>query len=78
MNLFWQGRVLHQVNTQTPLLIAVWSRDEVIVWLPLETGAQPDFTIEFGIFAGQSPMSFAEMRGLGAMAQLMKSYVQRE
>ena len=45
----------------------------------LEKGAKPDFKLEFGAFAGESPLSYAEkLRMWGGIVELLQSYVQQE
>ena len=44
----------------------------------LEKGAKPDFTLEFGALAGESPLSFAEKLCMGGIVELLQSYVQQE
>ena len=56
---------------QTPLFLAIWTRNQAIVRLLLRNGAHPDSTIDRGVFGGMSPRSIAPKFGLKAIEEFL-------
>jgi ankyrin repeat protein len=75
---FWGSDLANPVKGRTPLHVAVKRKDEALVQLLLDRGANLEATINLGTFTRLTPLQLAKQNGFSDIEKMIKMYEIKE